>query len=416
MSRNTHSVGLDIGTSRVRCVVGEVNEAGIVEVVGIGQAESRGIKRGIVARSEQVTESIKKAVEDAERISGLEVQLVSINLSGEHLRGENKHGVVAVTGVGREISDEDVNRVIESASAMQLPVGWEIVERLPQEFIVDGQDGIVEPVGMRGARLEAKVHTIISPGVGRQNAVKAVHGAGLEIECMFLEPLAAAEAVLTDDDKEYGSALVNIGADLTGVVIFQGGTVKHTATFPFGSMHFTKDVAVGLRVSISEAERIKQEFGVVSMPWLSEEEKREVIEVTPVGKNQVRQLSREILCDMLQPRAIEILQHIAAEVRRATGERQLSSGIILTGGGANLNGLVDVAEQIFDAPTRIGVPERDRFGGLVDGLQNPEWAVAAGLLLSSVREQMGDHKESRRARNPAQKLGEWFSSLREKFR
>jgi cell division protein FtsA len=411
-----HSVGLDIGTSRVRCVIGEVNDAGVVEIVGIGQTESRGIKRGIVAKSEQVTECIKKAVEDAERISGLEVQLVSINLSGEHLRGENKHGVVAVTGAGREITGEDIDRVIESASAMQLPAGWEIIERLSQEFIVDGQDGIVEPIGMRGARLESRVHVIISPGVGRQNAVKAVHRAGLEIECMFLEPLAAADAVLTDDDKEYGSALVNIGADLTSVVIFQGGTVKHTAVFPFGSMHFTKDVAVGLRVSIADAEQIKQKFGVVSLPWLSEEERREVIEVMPVGKTQARQLSREILCEMLQPRAVEIFQHVAAEVRRASGERQLSSGIILTGGGANLNGIVDIAEQIFDAPTRIGIPERDRFGGLVDGLQGPEWAVAAGLVLSSVRDQMSDHKQSRRTRGAAQKVGDWFSSLREKFR
>ncbi len=416
MNRNLHAVGLDIGTSRVRCVIGEVSESGMVDVVGIGQAEARGLKRGIVGKSELVTESIKKAVEDAERISGLEVQLVSINLSGEHLRGENKHGVVAVTGMGREINAEDVDRVIESASAMQLPVGWEVVERLSQEFIVDGQDGIVEPVGMRGARLEAKVHVIISPGVGRQNAVKAVHNAGLEIEGMSLEPLAAAEAVMTDDDREYGSALVNIGADLTSLVIFQGGTVKHTAVFPFGSMHFTKDIAVGLRVSISEAERIKREFGAVSMPWLSEEERREIIEITPVGKNQVRQLSREILCDMLQPRAVEILEHIAIEVKRATGERQLSSGIILTGGGANLNGMVEVAEQIFDAPTRIGVPERDRFGGLVDGMQSPEWAVAAGLVLSSVREQLGEHKESRRTRSAAQKVGEWFSSIRDKFR
>ncbi len=416
MNRNLQAVGLDIGTSHVRCVIGQVNENGTVDVVGVGQAESRGLKRGIVTKSELVTESIKKAAEDAERISGLEVQLVSINLSGEHLRGENKHGVVAVTGVGREISAEDVDRVIESASAMQLPVGWEIVERLPQEFIVDGQDGIVEPIGMRGARLESKVHVIVSPGVGRQNALKAVHRAGLEIECIFLEPLAAAEAVLTDDDKEYGSALVHIGADLTSLVIFQGGTVKHTAVFPFGSMHFTKDIAVGLRVSISEAERIKQEFGAVSMPWLSEEERREVIEITPVGKNQVRQLSREILCDMLQPRAVEILQHIAVEVKRATGERQLSSGIILTGGGANLNGIVDVAEQIFDAPTRIGVPERDRFGGLVDGMQGPEWAVAAGLVLGSVREQLSEHKERASSRSAVKKVGDWFSSLREKFR
>lgn len=416
MSRNLQAIGLDLGTGNVRCVIGDVSEGGLVEVIGIGQAESRGIKRGIVAKSEQVTESIKKAVEDAERISGMEVQLVSLNLSGEHLRGENKHGVVAVTGAGREISNEDVARVIESASAMQLPVGWEIVERLPQEFIVDGQDGIVEPVGMRGARLEAKVHCIITPGVGRQNSLKAVHRAGLEIEGMFLEPLAAAEAVLMDDDKEYGSALVNIGADLTSLVIFQGGTVKHTAVFPFGGMHFTKDIAVGLRVAISEAERIKQEFGAVSMPWLSEDERREVIEVTPVGKNQPRQLSREILCDMLQPRAVEILQHIAIEIKRATGERQLSSGVILTGGGANLNGIIDIAEQVFDAPTRIGVPESDRFSGLVDGMQGPEWAVAAGLVLSAVREQFSEHRDARRSRGTAQKMSDWFSTIRDKFR
>ncbi|MFN3330134.1 MAG: cell division protein FtsA, partial [Pyrinomonadaceae bacterium] len=264
MSRVVQAVGLDVGTSKIRCIIGELSEKGTLDIVGIGEAEAKGMRRGIVTATEAVTDSIRQAVEEAERVSGLEIQKVTINISGEHLRGENKQGVVAVAGAGREITEEDVARAMESASAMSLPAGWEIVERIPQEFIVDGQDGIIEPVGMTGARLESRVHVVTSPSAGRQNLVKAIHNAGLEIEKMTLEPLAAAESTLTDDDKEYGAALVNMGSEITSLMIFERGAVRHTAIFPFGGMYFTRDIAHGLRVSIPEAERIKRNYGCVA--------------------------------------------------------------------------------------------------------------------------------------------------------
>ena len=411
--RSIQAVGLDIGTSKIRCLIGEPSENGSkLHVLGKGQAESRGLRRGIVTTTDAVVEAIKKAVEEAERISGLEVQMATVNLSGEHFRGENKSGVVAVAGVGREIADDDVERAVESASAMQLPAGWEIINRLPQEFIIDGQDGITEPIGMKGARLEALVHIVTSPSAGRQNIVKAVHRSGLEIENMILEPLAAAESTLTDDDKEYGCALVNIGSEITSLMIFGRGAVQHTAVFPFGGMHFTKDLAVGLRVSIPEAERIKHFYGCVAGFLMDENERQEIIEVTPVGRSEKRALSKEILCDILQPRAIELLQHIAHEVARTNA--QISSGVVLTGGSSLIRGIVEIAEQVFDAPTRIGFLETEYFGGLVDEVQSPEWAVAAGLALSSMRLQIrGLHANGK---SPTRKVAEWFENFRGKFK
>lgn len=413
MNRSIQAVGLDIGTSRVRCVIGEPDENDHkMNIVGIGQAESRGLRRGIVTTTDAVVESIKKAVDEAERVSGLEVQMASVNLSGEHLRGENKSGVVAVAGVGREISSDDVERAVESATAIQLPAGWEIINRLPQEFIIDGQDGIVEPIGMKGARLEALVHIVTSPSAGRQNIVKAVNRAGLEIENMVLEPLAAAESTLSDDDKEYGCALVNIGAEITSMMIFGRGAVQHTAVFPFGGTLLTKDLASGLRVSIPEAERIKHFYGCVAGFLLDESEKQEIIEVVPVGRQETRTLQKDILCDILEHRAVELLQHIAQEVSRVGA--QISSGVILTGGSSHIRGLVEIAEQVFDAPTRLGFLDADYFGGLVDEVQNPEWAVAGGLALTSYRTQM--RQTHLNGRTPTQKMAQWFENFREKFR
>lgn len=411
MTHSEIAVGLDIGTSKVRCVIGEHAEDGVMSIIGFGQSISRGLRRGVVTTTDTVVESIKKAVEEAERVSGVEVQLVTINLSGEHLRGENKQGVVAVAGAGREIGAEDVERAVESASAMQLPAGWEIVDRLPQEFIIDGQDGIVEPIGMTGARLESRVHVITSPSAGRQNIVKAVHRSGLEIEKMVLEPLAAAESVLTDDDKEYGCAIVNIGDEITSLMIFGRGAVQHTAVFPFGGMHFTKDIAVGLRVSIPEAEKIKHRFGCVAGFLLHPEARQEIIEITPVGRNETRQLTKEILCDIMQPRAIELLHHIAEEVHRVKG--QISSGVVLTGGGSMVHGTVEIAEQVFDAPTRIGIPDRANFSGLIDEIESPEWAVTCGLAFSSMRSQL---RESQGGKSPTQRVAQWFENFRGKFR
>ncbi len=411
MTNEIHAIGLDIGTSKVRCVIGEAGDGGTMNIVGIGEADSRGLRRGIVTATDAVAESVGKAVEEAERVSGLEVGSAVVNLSGEHFRGENKNGVVAVAGAGKEITEEDVERAIESACAMQLPAGWEIINRLPQEFIVDGQDGIMEPVGMTGSRLESLVHIVIGPSAGRQNLNKAVKRAGLDVERMMLEPLAAAESTLTDDDKEYGCALVNIGSEITSLMIFGRGAVQHTAVFPFGGLHFTKDIAVGLRVSIQEANKIKHQFGCVASFLMDDEERQENIEIMPVGRTETRGLTKEILCDIMQPRAIELLQHVALET--ANSNAQISSGVILAGGGSNAKGMVEIAEQVFDAPTRIGYLESEYFGGLAEQARGPEWAVGCGLALSSMRSQVRDF--SRNGKRPF-KVAAWFENFRDKFR
>jgi len=412
MNQPGHAVGLDIGTSRVRCVIGEPTEGGRMNIVGMGQAESKGLRSGIVTTAKAVVESIAKAVEEAERVSGLEITSATVNLSGEHLRGESKSGVVAVAGAGREIAEDDVERAIESASAMQLPAGWEIVDRLPQEFIIDGQDGITEPIGMRGSRLEALVHVVSSPSAASQNIIKSVNNAGIQIEQMILEPLAASTGTLTDDDTEYGCALVNMGSEITSMMIFGRGAVQHTSVFPFGGMQFTKDIATGLRVSIADAEKIKRVTGCVAGFLLSDEERSEVIEITPVGRTETRELSKEILSDILQPRAVELLQYIAQEV--ANSGQQISSGVILTGGTSAIRGIVEVAEQVFDAPTRVGYPREDLLGGLADSLQSPEWSVAVGLALTSMESR--DGRGSGEGRSAGKRVADWFENIRGKFK
>lgn len=411
MNREIHAVGLDIGTSKIRCVVGEP-EGSKLKIVGIGEAESRGLRRGIVTGAESVSDSIRKAVEEAERVSGLEIGSAVVNLSGEHFRGENKSGVVAVAGSGREITHEDVERAVESASALHLPAGWEIFSRLPQEFIIDGQDGITEPLGMSGSRLESLVHVVTGPSAGKQNLEKAVLRAGMEVDRLMLEPLAAAEATLTDDDKEYGCALVNIGSEITGMMIFGRGAVQHTAVFPFGGLHFTKDIAVGLRVSIQDANKIKKNFGCVAGFLLDDEERQELIEIVPVGRSETRGLSKEILCDIMQPRAIELLQHIA-QAANAT-QLQIPSGVVLTGGGSMVRGMVEIAEQVFDAPTRNGLLESEYFGGLAGQINTPAWTVACGLALSSLREQIREQNAG--GRTTSKKLSEWIGNIRGKFK
>lgn len=411
MKNEIHAIGLDIGTSRVRCVVGEASDDSLLKVVGIGRSESRGLRRGIVTGAEAVAESIRKALDEAERVSGLEIKAATVNLSGEHFRGENKNGVVAVAGAGREISREDVERAVESACAVQLPSGWEVFDRVAQEFIIDGQDGITEPIGMSGSRLEALVHVVTGPSAGRQNLEKAVRRAGIDVERMMIEPIAAAESTLTDDDREYGCAVVNIGSEITSLNIFGRGAVQHTAVFPFGGLHFTKDLAVGLRVSMQEAAEIKHRYGCVASFLMDDNERAEMIEITPVGRSETRGLSKEILCDIMQPRAIELLQHLAGEV--AAAGAQIPSGVVLTGGGSMPRGMVEIAEQVFDAPTRLGLPSRRIFGGLVEQIESPEWAVACGLALRSFREQM---REGVGNRGGTGKLGAWFENFREKFR
>lgn len=412
MNSEIQAVGLDIGTSHVRCVIGEPSSDGRMNIVGIGEADSKGLRRGVVTSTESVAEAIRRAVGEAERVSGLEIETATVNLSGEHLKGENKNGVVAVAGPEKEITDEDIERAVDSASAMPLTPGWEIVGRLPQEFIVDGQNGITEPVGMNGARLEALVHVVTSPSAARQNLEKAVKRAGLDVERLVLEPLAAAESVLTDDDKEYGCALVNMGAEITSLMIFGRGAVQHTAVFPFGSMLFTKDIATGLRVSIPEAGKIKHNWGCVASFLLDEHERQEVIEIVPFGRSETRALSKEMLCDIMQPRAVELMQHIAREA--GSTKAQISGGVFLTGGGAMVRGLAEVAEQVFDAPTRTGFPEPSFFGGLADEVNGAQWATACGLARYSMRRQL--RGDGIGGRSSVRKVADWIGNFRDKFR
>ncbi|HEX7176725.1 MAG TPA: cell division protein FtsA [Pyrinomonadaceae bacterium] len=413
--RATHTVGLDIGTSRVTCIIGEPGEGGFVDIVGIGEADARGLRKGVIVNPEAAVEAIRKAVEDAERMSGLEAEEVSINLAGSHIMGFNGQAIVAVSGRDREITQDDVRRAIDSACAIQLPAGREIVDRLPQEFIVDDQDGINDPVGMIGARLAVKTHIVTSPVTARQNAINAVNRAGLMVADMVLDQLASAEAALTDEDKEFGAALVDVGAETTGLVIYQRGAVQHTAVFPLGGSHFTNDIAFGLRTPIPEAERIKRSTGCASSTSLSEFERSELVEVPSVGGRAPRQLSRQILCDILQPRAEEVLMHVADEIRDSGWERQLSSGVVMTGGGALLDGITEVAEQVFDAPVRVGYPERDRFGGLIEDVQSPAWTAAAGLCLIAQRAQNAEMRAVAARRGTTGGLVAIVSKFRNRF-
>jgi len=416
MARRTmHTVGLDIGTSKVTCIIGEPVEDGLLDVIGIGQSDARGLRKGVVVNPDAAVEAIKRAVEEAERMSGLEAESVTVNLAGSHLMGLNSQAVVAVSGRDREITHDDVRRAIESACAIQLPAGREIVDRLPQEFIVDDQDGINDPIGMIGARLAVKVHIVTSPITARQNAINAVNRAGLNVVDMMLGQLAAAEATLTDDDKEFGSALINIGSETTSLVIFQRGSVQHTAVFALGGSHFTNDIAFGLRTPIPEAEKIKRLAGRASSLSLRDEERGDAIEVPTIGNRAPRQISKQILCDILQPRAEEVLMHVMDEIRESGWERQLSSGIILTGGGALLEGMTEVAEQVFESPVRIGYPERDRFGGLVEDIQSPLWASASGLALVAYRSQSLDYRVLGMKKEPVGKLTGLVAKVRAKF-
>jgi cell division protein FtsA len=413
--RSAHTVGLDIGTSRVTCVIAASGEEGVLSIVGTGETDARGLRKGVIVNPEAAVESIHKAVEEAERMSGVHAEEVTINLAGSHILGFNGQAIVAVASRDHEITADDVRRAIDSACAIQLPAGREIVDRLPQEFIVDDQDGINNPIGMTGARLAVKVHIVTSPVTARQNAINAVNRAGLIVADMVLEQVAAAEATLTEDDKEYGAALVDIGAETTSLCVYQRGAVQHTGVFPLGGSHFTNDIAFGLRTPIPEAEKIKRNFGCASSASMTEAMRGEMVEVPAVGGRAPRQLSRQILCDILQPRAEEVLMHVADEIKDSGWGRQLSSGVVLSGGGAMLDGMVEIAEQVFDAPVRIGYPERDRFSGLVEDVHSPAWAAAAGLALVSHRAQSLEQRTVGTKRAAAGRLTHFVSKFRDRF-
>ena len=387
--RERYLVGLDVGTSKIAAIVSEALDDGGLDVIGIGLAESHGIRRGMVVNLEAAVEAIKKAIEEAELTGGVEIDSVHLGLSGAHVKAFNSRGVVAVAGKNREIATEDVRRVIDAAKGVALPSGREIVHVLPQDFVVDEQDDIGAPIGMTGARLEVNVHVVTGSMSSTQNIVACVNRAGVAVIDTVLEQLAAAESVLTSDEKELGVALVDIGGGTTDYAIFERGSLWHTGVVALGGDHFTNDIAVGLRTPIPEAEKTKRRAGCALAALIDEEE---TIEVASVGGRQPRVMARRILSEVLQPRAEEIFHQLWDEIRHAGYERSLHSGIVLTGGGGILDGMPEIADQIFDLPIRRGCPIG--VGGLTDHVNNPAFATAVGLVMYAHRIQVMEHERS----------------------
>jgi cell division protein FtsA len=378
--KERYLVGLDVGTSKVCAIVGELVEDNGLDVVGIGVAESRGIRRGVIVNLEAAVDSIKKAVDEAELMAGVEIDAVHLSMAGPHIKGFNSRGVIAVAGKSREITRDDVRRAIDAAKAVSLPAGREILHVLPQDFVVDEQDGIGAPVGMTGARLEVNVHIVTSSSTATQNIVSCVNRAGVGVIDTVIEQIAAAEAVLTPDEKELGVALVDIGGGTTDIAIYERGSLWHTAVIGVGGDHFTSDIAVGLRMPIPDAEKLKRKCGCALSAMVDEDE---TMEVASVGGRRPRVMARRILSEILQPRAEEIFHLVWDEIRRAGYEKSLNSGIVLTGGGAILDGMPEIAEQIFDLPIRRGLPAG--IGGLADHVASPAYATPVGLVLYGQR-------------------------------
>ena len=387
--KERYLVGLDVGTSKVTAVVGEIMDDGGLDIIGIGMSESRGIKRGLVVNLDAAVDSIKRAIEEAELTAGIEIDSVYLALSGAHVKGFNSRGVVAIAGKNRECSREDVRRALDAAKAVSLPSGREILHVLPQDFVVDDQDGIGVPVGMIGARLEVNVHIITGNASSTQNVVACVNRAGVSVTETVLEQIAAAEAVLTADERELGVALVDVGGGTTDFAIFERGSLWHTGVIAVGGDHFTNDIAVGLRTPVPDAERIKRRSGCALSGMVSEDES---MEVASVGGRKARVMSRRILADILQPRAEEIFHLLWDEIRRAGFEKSLHSGIVLTGGGSMLEGMAEIAEHIFDLPIRRGSP--GGFGGLADHVNNPAFATAVGLVMYAHRTRQAEPARS----------------------
>src|SRR5262249_35881611 len=377
---------LDIGTSEVRAVVGETSETDKLEIVGVGRAPSRGVRKGVVVNIEAAVEAVKHAVEDAEAMSGLPIDQAYVGLGGVQLRGMNSRGVIAISRRNRDITEEDVYRVIDQARAISVPTDREIVDVLPQEFTVDGQDGIGNPIGFLGMRLEAAVHVVTSPITARQNVITAVNRTGVMVTDTVVNHVSGAESTLTRDEKEYGAAVLDIGADITSLTIFYRDAIRHTAVFPMGGNHFTNDIAVGLRTPVPEAEKIKQNEGCALSGLIPEGERSRMVEVPSVGGRQPRVLSRQILCEILQPRAEEIFSHASEEIQRAGFDRQILSSVVLVGGGSMMEGVVELAEQVLDLPARHGLP--DFIGGLRGEIDSPAFATVVGTLLYGFNKQM----------------------------
>lgn len=409
--------GLDLGTTKVTAIVAESTPDGL-DIIGLGSVPSKGLRKGVVVNIEATVQSIQAAIEQAEAMAGVEIGSVFVGMAGSHVRGMNQEGVAAISS--REVSADDVTRVLEQAKAVPLTADRQVIHVLPQEYIVDAQDGIREPIGMNGVRLEARVHLVTAASSSIQNIIKCTERCNLHVSEVVLEPLASAEAVLTDDEKEIGVGLIDIGGGTTDIILYVDGAVVHTSVIPLGGINLTNDIATGLRTPVAEAERIKLKYGSAGKELVSEED---MMEVPSVGGRAPRTMSRQVLCDIIEPRVEEIfgaVMHVIGE----TGYRDmLSSGLVITGGSTMLHGMAEIAEKVTGLPVRRANPRG--VGGLYDVVRSPSFATAVGLVkygAVKVRSQQRglETSRSKSAKMAAgagavagvgQKIGQWFKEV-----
>lgn len=366
-------VGLDIGSTKVCCVIGEVTDEGI-DIIGVGSQPSRGLDKGVVINIEATVKSIKDAVNEAEVMAGVEARSVYASVAGGHIKGMNSHGIVALHG--SEVTPGDVAEVVRAARAVPLPTDRQVIHVLPQEYIIDGQGGVKEPVGMGGVRLESKVHIVTGARKCVENVTKCCQRVGLEVADLVVEQVASSQAVLSEDEKELGVALVDIGGGTTDIIIYAQGSIVHTSVLTLGGYHLTNDIAVGLRTPMVDAERVKQRYGCAMMELVKPEEQ---IQVPSVGGRPARTVSRQILCDIIEPRVEEIFALVGRELQLSGYEDQIASGVVITGGATMMEGMVELAERVLKLPVRRGTPMG--VGGLSDVVRSPRYATGVGLVL-----------------------------------
>jgi cell division protein FtsA len=380
-SKKDFIVGLDIGTTKICCVVGEINDAGghsNIDIVGIGTAPSTGLRKGVVINIDSTVESISKAIEEAELMAGVEISTVYTGIAGGHIKSFNSTGIVAIKD--REVTEQDVQRVIDAAKAVAIPLDREVIHIIPQEYTINGQDGIRDPIGMSGVRLESKVHIVTGAVSSAQNIIKCANKAGLNVAEICLEPIASSEAVLSQDEKEMGTVLVDIGGGTSDIAIFKDGAIVYTGVLAIGGNHITNDIAVGLRTPQAEAEMIKIKHGCAMSQLVKSDE---TIEVPGVGGRKARVLSRKLLAEIIEPRVEEIFSLIHQEVAKSGYLEAMTGGVVITGGATLLEGMPELAEFIFEMPVKRGYPQN--IGGLRDVVNSPKFATAVGLLKYGAR-------------------------------
>ena len=396
-------VGLDIGTSKVVAVVGEVDSEGTIEVVGIGSHPSRGMKKGVVVDIESTVNAIQRAVEEAELMAGCQIHSVYVGIAGSHIRSMNSHGIVAIRE--GEVVSADVERVLDAAQAVAIPADQKVLHVLPQEYVIDNQGGIKEPLGMSGVRLEAKVHLVTCAVNAAQNIEKCIHRCGLEVDGIILEQLASSFSVVTADERDLGVCLVDIGGGTSDIAIFTDGAIRHTGVIPIAGDQVTSDIAMALRTPTQHAEEIKIRYACALTPLAGVDE---TIKVPSVGDRPPRDLSRQSLAEVVEPRYDELFTLIQAEIRRSGYEELIPAGVLLTGGTSKMEGAVELAEEIFHMPVRVGAPQHAQ--GLSDIIRNPIYATAVGLLIYGARDE-----ESTSTSRSGAGAGGLFASVRDWF-